>query len=361
MKKIFVFLFALAIFFRISAQIPVGYYDAAAGLSGLPLKTALFNIIKNHTTLSYTPGLWTAFQTTDVKPNGKVWDVYSDVPGGTPPYEYTFVTNQCGSYNSEGDCYNREHSLPESWFAGASPMYSDLFHIYPTDGKVNGVRSNFPLADVGSASTTSLNGSKLGTCSDAGYTGTVFEPIDEYKGDFARSYFYMATCYQNLIATWYNNSTEANAVLSNNSGLVFETWYINTLLAWDTNDPVSPKEVDRNNAIYTVQNNRNPYIDHPEWVLAIWGPTAGIRTTDVSDYLSLYPMPAKESITINLNRADLDIKKVELYTLASGMLQSYPVAGKSVTIKLNDYAAGVYFVSIFTNNEVIQKKIVVVK
>ena len=176
------------------AQIPAGYYDGLEGIQGEPLRSALFQIIKNPNVESYD-GLWGAFEDTDLKSNGKVWDMYSDVPGGTPSYEFTFVSDQCGNYGGEGDCFNREHSFPKSWFNESTPMYSDLFHLYPTDGYVNGMRSNYPFGEVGSASYTSTNGSKRGSSNYPGYSGTVFEPIDDYKGDFARSYFYMLTCY----------------------------------------------------------------------------------------------------------------------------------------------------------------------
>jgi len=172
-------LLILTLSVNILAQIPNGYYITAEGKTGAELKTALYNIIKNHTVISYD-GLWSAFQYTDKKSNGKVWDMYSDKPGQTPPYEYTFVTNQCGNYNSEGDCYNREHSFPKSWFNDASPMYSDLFHLYPTDGYVNNRRSNYIFGEVTTVSWTSLNGSKLGSSTASGTTLTVFEPIDEY-------------------------------------------------------------------------------------------------------------------------------------------------------------------------------------
>lgn len=271
--------------FAAFAQPPAGYYDGASGLSGEALKTALHNIIDDHTVKSYDY-LWTAFQTTDDKTNGKVWDMYSDVPGGTPPYEYIFGTNQCGTYNSENDCYNREHSIPASWFNDASPMYTDLFHLVPTDGYVNNRRSNYPFGEVGSASWTSLNGSKLGTSDYPGYSGTVFEPIDEYKGDFARNYFYMATRYEDVIDEWYTNSTEANAVLQNNSFPVFETWFLNLLGEWHTEDPVSTKETDRNNAVYAVQNNRNPFIDHPEYVYDIWGVGAPAIAPEPSNHVT---------------------------------------------------------------------------
>jgi len=122
---------------------PANYYSSAEGKTGYALKTALHNIIKNHQVQSYS-SLWNHFQSTDKKPNGKAWDMYSDVPGGTPAYEYSFGSDQCGSYSKEGDCYNREHSFPKSWFNNASPMYSDLFHLYPTDGYVNQRRGNYP-------------------------------------------------------------------------------------------------------------------------------------------------------------------------------------------------------------------------
>jgi len=258
------------------AQPPAGYYSSAAGLSGEQLKTALYNIINDHDVISYD-GLWTAFQTTDVRTDGKVWDMYSNC-------NFTFVSNQCGTFSVECDCYNREHSFPQSWFGGGSPMYTDLFQLYPTDGRVNSIRDNFPFGTTASPSITTGNGSKLGPCSYSGYSGTVFEPIDEYKGDFARTYFYMATRYENLISTWYANSTAADAVLQNNSFPAYETWFLNLLGDWHTNDPVSQKEIDRNNAVYAIQQNRNPFIDNPGYVYEIWGVGAPSLLPEPSSY-----------------------------------------------------------------------------
>src|SRR6218665_82098 len=168
MKKLLLALFTAAFALNAEAQIPPGYYNSAAGLTGASLQLALHNIIKNHTVVSYA-SLWTHFQTTDKKSSGKVWDMYSDIPAGTPPYQFTFVSDQCGSYAVEGDCYNREHSWPQSWFASASTPSSDLFHIYPTDGYVNNRRGNYPFGDVDSAYWSSQNGGKLGFCSDPGF------------------------------------------------------------------------------------------------------------------------------------------------------------------------------------------------
>ena len=248
-----------------AAQPPPGYYDPTYGLSGWSLKQALHDIIDGHTVLQYS-ALWTAFQTTDDRSDGYVWDMYSDDPGGTPPYLYTFGTDQCGAYSGEGDCYNREHSFPSDWFNDLPPMNTDLFHIYPTDGYVNQKRGNLPYGEVGGADWTSQNGTKTGPCIFPGYTGDVCEPIDAYKGDLARGYFYMLTRYAPEATAWSCDMLSAGD---------FTPWAEALLLQWHTADPVSTKEVDRNNAIYALQDNRNPYIDHPEWAAAIWGPNAG--------------------------------------------------------------------------------------
>lgn len=255
-------LFCFFLFTDLSGQIPTGYYNSTNGLTGTALQQALHDIIDNHTVVSYS-SLWTWFKQTDKKSNGKVWDMYSDMPGGTPPYEYTFVTNQCGSYNSEGDCYNREHSWPSSWFNDQSPMYSDIFHLVPTDGYVNNQRGNYPFGEVGTANWTSMNGSRRGNCVSPGYTGTVFEPRDDFKGDFARAYFYMETRYYTEDNGWPGSPMA--------SGSQLLPWAQTAMLLWHLQDPVSAKEIARNDSIYkNVQHNRNPFIDHPEYAGQIW-------------------------------------------------------------------------------------------
>ncbi len=269
-------LFATLLFVveAIFAQIPAGYYNTATG-TGAALKTQLYNIIKGHTSVSYDQ-LWTSYYTTDRKADGKIWDIYTD------NCVFTYSSSQCGNYNNVCDCYNREHSFPKSWFNDASPMVSDIFHIYPTDGKVNGMRSNFPYGNVAASGTAWGNG-KLGACVFPGYSGTVFEPSNEYKGDLARTYFYMATRYENVIAGWENNDANGDAMLDGNSYPCFEPWALALLISWHELDPVSQKEIDRNNAIYSsVQHNRNPYIDHPEWVSAVWRAPVAVTSVVVN-------------------------------------------------------------------------------
>lgn len=270
MKKIYTYL--LLLFFTVCfSQIPSGYYNTATG-TGYTLKTQLYNIIKGHTDNSYA-GLYTTYQTSDVdnfyENDGTVLDMYSENPSGTDPYNYsTGSTQRCGSYSVEGDCYNREHIIPQSVFNEQSPMVADAHFITPTDGKVNGIRSNYPHGTVSSATYTSQNGGKLGSSSVSGYSGTVFEPINAFKGDIARMYFYFATRYENTVAGY------SYAMFDGSSNKVFTTAFLNMLLAWNAQDPVSAREIARNNAIYARQNNRNPYIDHPEYVNQIWGGTS---------------------------------------------------------------------------------------
>ena len=262
------FVFSLAIFATATvtalAQGPNDsgtYYKAADGKSGYALKTALFNIIKNPDVPSYD-GLYTAYKTTDVRPDGKIWDMYSGTTNFTPGTDENH-----SNYKKEGDNYNREHSMPQSWFSKASPMRSDLMHVIPTDSYVNGMRGDYPYGETDAPTYQSNGGfSKLGPgASSIGYTGKVFEPNDQYKGDFARIYFYMATCYEDKIASW------SSPMLSGNKNTVFNSWAITMLLRWAKEDPVSEKEVNRNKGVFGIQGNRNPFVDYPGLEQYIWG------------------------------------------------------------------------------------------
>lgn len=259
--KHFIYLTLVALLFPLTvlAQAPAGYYSDAKGKSGAALKTALYGIVADHVQRSYS-NLWDDFKSTDVRPDGSVWDMYS------VKRSFTFGDDQAGTYKTEGDVYNREHSFPKSWFDEASPMYTDLFHLYPTDGYVNGRRSNYPYGETNSPTWSSYNGwSKLGPSSVAGYSGTVFEPNDEYKGDLARTYFYMATAYEDKIANWSSDMLDGKRYPA------YATWALNMLLRWAKEDPVSQKEIDRNEAVYKIQRNRNPYIDFPGLEQYVWG------------------------------------------------------------------------------------------
>ena len=323
------------------SQAPPGYYDPANGLSGNALQQALHNIIKDHDPEMYN-NLWGAFEDTDKKSNGKVWDIYSDVPGGTPPYQFTFYSDQCGNYSQEGDCYNREHSFPRSWFGGDEyPMYSDLFHVYPTDGYVNGKRGSYSYGEVGNPSWTSLNGSKRGDNTYPGYNGTVFEPIDAYKGDLARTYFYMATRYLGEDNDWPGSPMV--------NGAQPKEWALNMLREWHIDDPISQKEGERNNAIYEIQDNRNPFIDHPEFVDDIWFDTS---TTDGflidRSHFNVYPNPVISEINVRTagiaSTCGLHVSIID--EIGRGIYIFEFSAGEEIKIDTGELSKGFYFLTI---------------
>ncbi len=213
----------------------------------------------NFVSLGYD-GALRAYKTTDTDENGKIIDIYSK-------YRWS-VSQSGGNYKNEGDCYNREHIIPQSVFNKASPMRSDVHHLFPTDGKVNGMRSSYPHGYVSSARYTSTNNTRIGSSNsnkNHGYNGTVCEVPDEYKGDVARAYFYMVTRYEDKLPSWNNYDS-----FDGNSFPGMKKWAINTYLEWNDLDPVSEKEIKRNNAIYALQKNRNPFVDHPEAAHKIW-------------------------------------------------------------------------------------------
>ena len=275
------------------------YYQGINGKSDKALFDAVQTVTKTgYSSLGYD-GLWTAYQHTDLRDNGKVWDMYSDC-------SWTYKSDQCGSYSSECDCYNREHSIPKSWYGDTkSGPGCDIFHLVPTDGKVNGMRSNYAFGEVSSATYT-YDGAKLGSAKSitiingntiAGNEGTsiscsaskVFEPRDEYKGDFARGYF-------GAMIRWANGDHQA--FTDGDGGKIFSSSYttgafgltkygVALLMKWHRQDPVSQKEIDRNNGIQQTQGNRNPFIDYPYLAEYIWGEKAG-ETLDLSKLITAY-------------------------------------------------------------------------
>ena len=343
MKKTFSTLVLLVLTsFGLWAQIPNGYYNNANGKTGDELKVALHNIIKGHHVVSYN-GLLNAFAYTDCKPNGKIWDIYSN-------FEYSLSTGLCGDYEHEGDCWNREHTWPQSWFNEQTTPRSDLFHVYPTDGYVNGQRSNYPYGEVNNPIYTSGNGSKLGPCVTSGYSGRVFEPIDEYKGDIARGYFYMSVRYYGEDSEWGTSG------MTNKSEIL--PWAMTMLLRWSDEDPVSDKEIARNNAVYGYQNNRNPFIDHPEYARMIWdenwqgGVSYNITcATGLSHGSVSAPESAIEGSTVSITATPDLGYMVETYTVyKTGSPNTMVTVSSNGTFTMPGYAVTVSATFVENNN-----------
>ncbi|MBR5851036.1 MAG: endonuclease [Bacteroidaceae bacterium] len=236
------------------------YYTSVDGIKGgAALKTALHELIKNHKKISYGSGedkTWGAFYTTDaVVENGKrrVLDMYSA------------EKRYFGSKGSAVSGMNIEHSVAKSWWGGTeNNAYCDIHHLNPSDETANSKKNNYPLGELTSVSWN--NGvAFVGKANIDGKSENAYEPCDEYKGDFARVFMYMFTCYQDLTwkYTWMNYEKSTYPTL--------KPWAVELLLKWHEQDPVSEKEVNRNNAVYAVQGNRNPFVDYPQLADYVWG------------------------------------------------------------------------------------------
>ncbi|MCM1291339.1 MAG: endonuclease [Prevotella sp.] len=273
MKKIILCLLALWGTFAGLAQYKPGYYDKMEGKQREALKVAAKECVSEHMRLGYTdlPVYW---QYTDIYPdlvNGsrRWWDMYSN-------NIYLIRSNQTPNSSFSANRMQREHSIPKSWWkkdgdVEYTPAYTDLWNLYPSDGSANQAKSNYPFGITDAPSFN--NGlSKVGPAKTGygGGSGRVFEPGDEYKGDFARSIFYMAVVYDDL--DWVYPY-----MFRKQSYPTLQPWAYEMLLQWSRLDPVDQKEIDRNNGVDSQQGNRNPFIDFPELAEYIWG----TRTSEV--------------------------------------------------------------------------------
>ena len=350
MRRLYLFLALIIAAVALSAQ-PQGYYNGTEGLTGNALKSALHNIIKNDDHVSYN-GMWSAFQQTDKRPGTNyVWDIYSDVPDSTPPYQFVLGNDQCGSYNGEGDCYNREHLWAQSWTNNDGTEKTDLHQVFPTDGYVNNRRGNYAFGEVRNATWVSRNGGKLGPCSTQGFNGTVFEPIDEYKGDIARALMYVSVRFYQEDSQWDNSDMTTKSVIKD--------WAMTMLIRWHREDPVSEKEINRNNAVYGKQGNRNPFIDNMDFAEMIWVP--GWTSVEENQYtvlVDVWPNPATS--TVNIKGENLNA--VYMYNAMGQLVLQIDMQGvdNQSSIDISAFDSGIYFMNVIAENgHSVLKKVVV--
>ena len=279
MKKLihiilFVFLYAVS-----WAQGPNGsghYYRAANGKKGAELKTALCHIICNPKVVGYS-GLKEAYRITDVRPDSCLRDWYSNYS------KYKPGSNFSAGQKDEGMGYNREHLLPQSWFGKkTNPMYSDIMHVVPTDAKLNSIRNDSPFGEVTTQAAqvnSSMNdysrwGAPLSALDTPQGLTTVFEPNDTLKGDIARIYFYMITAYEDTLQSWPWKQSRTATYVFDEQGTAYEPlqeWVMTMFMRWSRQDPVDSIELARNEAVFRVQGNRNPYVDYPGLEQYVWG------------------------------------------------------------------------------------------
>lgn len=358
MKKIYTLIFLLLAVIGF-AQPPAGYYNTATG-TGYTLKTQLYNIINGHNDRGYA-GLYVTYTTSDkdfyYENDGTMLDVYTEQPNGAE-CEFTYGVNQDDGTLGNNECerYNREHLIPQSVFGSATPMYSDAHFVLPSDKRVNAQRGDLPFGKVTIANWTSLNGSKRGSNLDsgysAGYSSTVFEPIDEFKGDIARCLLYFATRYENVVAGY------SFPMFNNTSNQVFSQPFLNILLTWNAQDPVSPREIARNNAIYARQGNRNPYIDNNTYVTSIWGTTLANQTFDTITSVIVFPNPTNNhSVTVS---GGSSFDTIEMYTINGQLIQEVknPILDNNA-YTLENLPSGFYFLKVTAEGKSITKKVMV--
>lgn len=280
-KRLHIFLSATWLLcpFLLLAQGPNGtgtYYKPANGKAGAELKTAFHLIIKDPMVVGYS-GLKEAYLKTDVRPDGYLRDWYSNAS------QYVPGSNFSSGQKEEGLGYNREHLLPQSWFGKkVDPMYSDITHVVPTDAKLNTIRNDNPFGEVTDQTNqvnVSMNDySRWGAPhKDLGVPDgltKVFEPNDSIKGDIARIYFYMITCYEDTLSSWPWPESRTATYVFDEEGTPYEPlqqWVMDMFMRWSENDPVDSIELARNEAVFHVQGNRNPYVDYPGLEHYIWG------------------------------------------------------------------------------------------
>jgi endonuclease I len=273
-------------------HIDADYYGAiTAGVDCAPLMSELHSLIVTQEVIRYTSSLydvWDAILHTDTRLNDAstaiiVWDMFTDIPTGTGEFEFDHCANRDGGSCAagEGVCYNREHTFARSWWGGgttlADTQNTDMHHIYASDRLMNTLKSNYPPGVVVTPSSTGSNGFQIGTNGAYPCAGTnYFEPIDEFKGDYARTFLYFVTRYQHNLVAWETINARGDCFMDGLTYPGIEPWALTLLLQWHAADPVSQKEIDHNNAVYAIQGNRNPYIDDPGWVNLVWGDELGV-------------------------------------------------------------------------------------
>ena len=317
MKKLFLLCATLIVCLSVMAEaVPAGFYDAIDGKQDSVLKSALSLLVRGGERYEYgvnqyhssdNPpewqkgdlkafGTWQALPLTDMHPDGIIWDMYSNC--------VRYYPNKLGN---SGCSLNIEHCLPKSWWGGdVNDAYKDLFHLNPSDQRANGQKSNYAPGHVLKADKFDNGSFKMAKAGNSSTGYVCFEPEAQYRGDFARAYFYIATAYEDF--TWKAGTSpfDASLAMDNNSYLEFQPWLIEVLLDWHRSDPVSDKEVCRADQISSIQHNRNPFIDYPELVEYIWGNKKGQPVN-----LSALTCAFKEGVCIDPIIPDPDPQKYD--------------------------------------------------
>lgn len=377
MRKLYT-LILLATFSVLGYASPGTYYNSLDTTKSCSnFKTQLYNLLKSNTTVIPYAQVDNYFNLTDYKPSetgtgNAIIDKYSsENPTGLDYCNFQYPADFClgRSSSTECFCYDKEHTFPKSWFGGADvyPMYSDLMFIWPSDAYINFRKGNLPIGYVNSPFYTSKNGTKIGTsktASNYNYSSTnVFEPIDSFKGDFARAYLYVITRYEDSIVNWVNRST-AGYILDGNKYPGLKPWILQLCVKWHKLDPPSTPERLRNDVVQYYQGNRNPYIDYPNWVEKVFGPN-GLSGSCVPTAIfqkqkleaRIFPNPTHGDLTIEMDNNDH--YQLSLVDILGKTTLEKSFENTTIQIHTENLAKGMYFLHIQSVNSETVKAIVI--
>jgi len=275
--------------FVAAAPEPPTYYQTVGALTGEALKEELRQIISGNrgfptTALTYSDARDALLQSVDNVGAGRIRTVYLSDEYPTSAW---------------GTSLNREHTWPQSHGAGTGAAFTDMHHLYLCESGVNSARNNSPYGDVDTGTATVYNSIDLEP-NDRNYLlDDVWQVSNNRKGDVARAILYMDTRYLSLSLINANPDGSYPPLGANQMG------YLNILLLWNANDPVDALEEQRNDRVFDFQNNRNPYIDHPEYVELVFGSPAGGSDPVLSNIAIAPPVPnVGQTVTVSVNATD---------------------------------------------------------
>ena len=313
-------MFPLLIF----SQIPAGYYDLAEDLNGSELKTVLHDIISDHVKYPYTStstDVWDILKETDEDPTNpdNVILLYTGRSQAKTENSGESSTTGSNRWNRE-HVWSKSHGFPDE----IDTAFTDIHHLRPADESVNSSRSNLDFDNGGEAHVEAT---------ECNYDGDSWEPRDAVKGDIARMMFYMVVRYD---PGYHSDNSLYDLELVDYAGVDIgdppgEPLFgkLSTLIQWHLQDPVDAFEQNRNEVAFSYQGNRNPFIDHPEWVESIFSPQLSSNTRIGFTHNSLSVEESSGSVSLEVSIINADPLQATLcdVILTGGTGQSGDISG----------------------------------
>ncbi len=324
MQKQIIFLIAGLLWsMNLSAQIPPGYYNGTEGLYGTQLKSVLHGIIDNHDEPSYNDLRDFILPESDEDPQNS----------NNVILLYTGRSQAKSTFGGGANDWNREHTWAKSHgdFGNNPPCGTDAHMIRPTDASVNSDRGNKDFDE---------GGQQHSEATQCYYTQYTWEPRDAVKGDVARIILYMDVRYEGT-----SGELDLTAVDQINTSPAPEHGRLSTLLEWHVQDPPDAFEMNRNDVVYSYQGNRNPFIDHPEFVAHIWDPTAGIQD-EIQIDAGFYPNPVRQTLHVSLNSDTKQLSLSIINAIGESMIIQTVAGYGTSDIDCSELPSGIYFLRI---------------